>query len=320
VIPITARTVRDLIRWAEERLGTAGVFFGHGTERALDEAAWLVGSGLGIAPGELDRHLRDRPNLAERAKIRALVEARVRTRKPAAYLLKEAWFAGLKFYVDERVLIPRSLTGEFILERFRPWVTPRRVRRALDLCTGSGCIAIALARAFPAARVDASDISLDALAVARINVERHGLTERVRLVHSNLFDALADERYDLIVSNPPYVGARELRRLPREYRHEPATALLAGEGGLAAVARILAQARAHLSAHGILVVEVGNSAALLRKRFPHVPFTWLTTASGDDSVFLLTAAQLAAQPAAFGRARRPAGQKKAAARPQRSAR
>ncbi len=287
------QTLADWIRWAERHLKRAKLYFGHGTETALDEAAWLVGHAAGLAPAELEAHLNDAPAPAQLEKIRSLVERRITTRKPLAYLLQEAWFADLKFYVDERVLVPRSLTGEYILERFQPWIAPEKVQHALDLCTGSGCIAVALAHAFPQARVDATDISDAALAVARINIEAHGLRERVRLIKSDLFGALDDSRYDLIVTNPPYVSRADMESLPAEYRHEPALGLAAGEHGLDVVVRILAQAADHLNAGGLLVVEVGNSHAALAAAFPEVPFLWLTNAAGDESVFLLTAAQLA---------------------------
>jgi ribosomal protein L3 glutamine methyltransferase len=285
-------TVRDHVLWTETQFTAAKLYFGHGTDNALDEAAWLVGSALGLPPQNLDAHLDDTPDPAGRARIRALAAERIRTRQPLAYLLKEAWFAGERYFVDERVLVPRSLVGEFILERFQPWIKPEEIHRALDLCTGSGCIALALARAFPQTQVDATDISAAALAVARINVERHGLQERVRLIESDLFAALAGERYDLIVTNPPYVARAELATLPEEYRREPSLALVSGPDGLDAVRRILAAAADHLQLPGVLVAEVGNSHVALAAAFPEVPFLWLTTASGDDSVFLLTAAQL----------------------------
>jgi ribosomal protein L3 glutamine methyltransferase len=188
--------------------------------------------------------------------------------------------------------VPRSLTGEFITEQFQPWIDPKRVRRILDLCTGSGCMAIACARAFPKARVDAADLSGEALAVARINVKHHRLGPRVRLVRSNLFQALKGRRYDVIVTNPPYVARAEMKTLPREYRHEPELALVSGRHGLDAIVRILAEAPRHLNPGGILVGEVGNSAPTLQRKFPSVPFVWLTTSTGDESVFLLTAEQL----------------------------
>ena len=286
------QTLADWIRWAERHLQRARLYFGHGTETALDEAAWLVGHVAGHAPDDLEAHLADVPSAVQLEKIRALVEARVATRKPLAYLLNEAWFAGLKFYVDARVLVPRSITGEYIRERFVPWLQPGNAQRALDLCTGSGCIAIALAHVFPQARVDATDISDDALAVARINVESHGLRERVRLVKSDLFTALAGSRYDLIVTNPPYVSRDDMAALPEEYRHEPALALAAGEYGLDVIVKILARAADYLTPAGVLVAEVGNSHTTLAAAFPQVPFLWLTSETGDESVFLLTAAQL----------------------------
>ncbi len=296
-------TVRELIRRIEQQFSEAGLYFGHGTDNPLDEAAWLVGSALKLTPHELEEHLEDAPTPPQQDTIRALVDSRIRTRQPLAYLLKEAWFAGLKFYVDERVIVPRSLTAEFIAERFQPWIDPARVHRILDLCTGSGCMAIACAYAFPDASVDAADISDAALAVARINVENHGLSEHVRLLRSDLFSAVKDERYDLIVTNPPYVAHNEMQTLPPEYRHEPALALASGAQGLDAVTRILAEAPSHLNPGGVLVAEVGNSAERLQEKFPAVPFTWLTTSAGDESVFLLTAELLQRYHATFTSAR-----------------
>lgn len=291
--PAPAPTVRDLVLWAEREFAAAALYFGHGTDNALDEAAWLVGSALGISPWDLDDHAESVPGEAGRARIETLVRTRVATRKPLAYLLHEAWFAGEKYYVDERVLVPRSLIGEFVVERFAPWVEPTGVKRALDLCTGSGCIAIAVAHAFPAAQVDATDISRDALAVAGINVADHGLDSRVRVLESDLFGGLGGERYDLIVTNPPYVAPEEMTELPVEYRREPELALVSGTDGLAAITRILAEAAVHLTPHGVLVAEVGNSCAALAAAFPEVPFLWLTTSTGDESVFLLKAEELA---------------------------
>ncbi|MHB8623165.1 MAG: 50S ribosomal protein L3 N(5)-glutamine methyltransferase [Sulfuricaulis sp.] len=293
------RTVTDFIGWTERRFTQAGLYFGHGTDNALDEAAWLVGAALQLTPPELEEHLDDAPTPTQQQAIRALTETRIATRKPLAYLLKQAWFAGLKFYVDERVIVPRSLTAEFIVARFQPWIDPGRVLRILDLCTGSGCMAIALAYAFPEARVDGADISQDALAVAHINVESHGMRERVRLIRSDLFDALQNERYALIVTNPPYVAQAELETLPPEYHHEPALALASGAQGLDAMAQILAEAPVHLEPGGILVAELGNSAVTLQEKFPAVPFTWLTTSAGDESVLLLTQQQLQQHHALF---------------------
>lgn len=285
--PPTSRSVHAVIRRVARRLKRANVHFGHGTDNPQDEAAWLVGSVLKLSPQELEPHLKDELNPTQQAAIDSLMELRISTRKPLAYLLREAWFAGHKFYVDERVIVPRSLTGEFIMAQFHPWVEPARVHRILDLCTGSGCMAIALAYAFPDARVEAADISDAALAVARLNVENHALRDRVHLIQSDLFDGLSGSRYDLIVTNPPYVARAEMKSLPPEYRHEPALALEAGPEGLDAVMRILSGALAHLNSNGILVGEVGNSAATLQNKFPSVPFTWLTSETGDESVFLL---------------------------------
>ena len=292
-------TVAETIRAVARRFRRARLYYGHGTETAEDEAAWLIGQVLKIAPQRLAERLDKPVPPAARKKIDTLAAARISTRKPLAYLLREAWFAGRKYYVDERVIVPRSLTGEFISEQFQPWIDPNRVRRILDLCTGSGCMAIACARAFPKARVDAADISAEALAVARINVKRHRLGRRVRLVRSDLFRSLKGRVYDVIVTNPPYVAHAEMKTLPREYRHEPALALVSGRQGLDAVVRILADAPRHLQPGGILVGEIGNSAEALQKRFPSVPFLWLTTSTGDESVFLLTAEQLRRHRAAF---------------------
>ncbi|MHB1142030.1 MAG: 50S ribosomal protein L3 N(5)-glutamine methyltransferase [Sulfuricaulis sp.] len=292
-------TVADIIRQVQKRFARAGLYYGHGTETARDEAAWLVGHVLKIAPDKLATRLNKPIPPAALKKIDALTAARIQTRRPLAYLLKEAWFAGRKFYVDERVIVPRSLTGEFIAEQFQPWIDVKRVRRVLDLCTGSGCMAIACAQAFPRARVDAADISAQALAVARLNVKRHRLGRRVRLLRSDLFRALKDQRYDVIVTNPPYVARAEMKTLPREYLHEPELALVSGRDGLDAIVRILAEAPRHLNPGGILVGEVGNSAPALQGKFPSVPFVWLTTSTGDESVFLLTAEELVRQRRAF---------------------
>ena len=302
--PDTPRTPRDWILWAEDSLANAGVYFGHGTDNALDEAAWLVGGALAIAPDRLEAHLDDALSAEQMAAVRELIERRIATRTPAAYLLHEAWFAGLSFYIDERVIVPRSLTAEFIHERFAPWIAPERVHRILDLCTGSGCMAIACAYAFADARVDAAELSDDALAVARINVERHRLENRVNLVQSDLFGALEGKRYDVIVTNPPYVANAEMAALPEEYHHEPQMALYSGDDGLTAIRQILAQAHKHLTPGGILIAEVGNSHETLQRAFPEVPFTWLATQSGDDSVFLLTVDDLAEHHPSFATRRR----------------
>lgn len=287
------RTLRDFVLWAEYRFDDAGLYFGHGTDNARDEAVWLVAATLEVPFAEVDAQVGRVLTGPEARRVRERVEARIATRKPLAYLLHEAWFAGLRFYVDERVIVPRSLIGEFIHDEFRPWIDPQGVTRILDLCTGSGCIAIAAALAFPEAEVDAADISRDALAVAQQNVDHYHLRGRVHLVQSDLFAGLAGRTYDLILTNPPYVDAADMATLPAEYRAEPELALASGSSGLDAIIRILAAARAHLNPGGALIAEVGNSCAALAARFPQVPFNWLTSAAGDESVFLLGAEEIA---------------------------
>lgn len=287
-------TARELIHYGERKFKRSRIFYGHGTREALDESVYLVLRGLGLPFGCPDEDL-DRPLAKEQIdRVRTLLQQRIDTRKPAAYLLNEAYFCGLSFYVDERVLIPRSPIAELIEQGFAPWVEEARVRSVLDLCTGSGCIAIGCALAFPGATVVGADVSPDALAVAAINVERHALGGRVRLVQSDLFSALAGERFDLIVSNPPYVPAGEIAELPAEYAFEPPLALAAGDDGLAIVTRMLEEAADHLSAQGVLVVEVGDREQALAEKYPEVPFTWLEfeRGSGYDGVFLLDAAVL----------------------------
>lgn len=282
----------DLILDAERRLERARVFFGHGTDNARDEAAALVMHVLKIPHGASAKAFTRRPAAAERARIAALLERRIAERLPLAYLTNEAWFAGLKFFVDERVLVPRSPLAELIERRFAPWADPARVKRILDIGTGSGCIALACAKAFPRARVDAIDIDEDALEVAAINRRRLRLTERVRLVKSDHFAGLAGRTYDIIATNPPYVGDREMRGLPREYRHEPRHALASGREGLDSVAVILRESARHLRPSGLLVVEVGNTERALMRAFPRVPFTWLDFERGGGGVFMLTREQL----------------------------
>ncbi len=285
--------MHQLIALGARRLQRARVFFGHGTDNAWDEAAALVWHALRLPHENPGRSYARRVDSAGRARVQALIGRRIAERIPAVYLTGETWFAGLRFQVDARVLIPRSPLAELIERRFAPWIDAARVRRIVDIGTGSGCIAVACARAFPRARVDAVDISPDALGVARTNVRRHRLAHRVRLVESDHFRALAAETYDIIVSNPPYVGARELRALPPEYRHEPRVALAAGRSGLDSVRIILRDAGRHLRPRGILVVEVGNTERALRRAFRGLPFTWLEFERGAGGVFLLTAEQLA---------------------------
>lgn len=292
-------TIRDLIRWGMSRFNEAGLYFGHGTDNALDEAAWLILHTLHLPPVLPDRYLDSRVTPSERQAVLAILQRRIEERLPAPYLTHEAWFGGMPFYVDERVLIPRSPVIELIEAHFEPWIDPDKVWNILDLCTGSGCIAIACAAAFPDAQVDAADISPLALEVAQLNVARHQMQEQVRLVESDLFAALKGRSYDIIISNPPYVDRQDMENLPTEFRHEPALALEAGEDGLDLVFTILHEAMYHLEPHGILIVEVGNSREALEDLLPEVPFIWLEFERGGEGVFLLTAEQVREHHALF---------------------
>jgi len=281
-------TLRDWLRYAVSRFGEAKLAFGHGTTNAYDEAAYLLLHTLYLPLDRLEPFLDARLTQPERARVTQLLERRIDQRVPAAYLTHEAWLGEFRFYVDERVLIPRSFIAELLPDGLAPFVgPPESVTTALDLGTGSGCLAILLAHAFPAADIDAVDISTDALTVAQRNVADYGLADRINLIRSDLFANLAGKSYDLIISNPPYVTAVAMEELPREYRHEPRLALAGGEDGLDAVRTILGEAPRFLNPGGTLVVEVGHNRSATELAFPRLPFVWLETKTTSDSVFLL---------------------------------
>lgn len=285
-------TVRDFIRYAVTHFNQANLVYGHGTDNGWDEAVNLVLSALHLPP-DIDNNVLDAKLAMTEKKILAeKIKRRVEDRVPVPYLVNESWFAGLNFYVDERVIIPRSPIAELLEDELSPWVEMENVQNILDMCTGSGCIAVSAALTFPEALVDAVDLSEDALEVAKINVKRFGLEENINLIHSDVFEGLPGKRYDIIISNPPYVGKVEYDALPTEYTHEPEQSLLCGDDGLAVVRKILAQAENHLTPNGILIVEVGYSQELLEVEYEGVPFTWLQFERGGEGVFLLTAEEL----------------------------
>ncbi len=296
------RTVRDLIRYAVSAFNRAGLSFGHGTDNAFDEAAYLVLHSLHLPVDRLEPFFDAALSRSEIDAALALIHQRIEKRLPAAYLTNEAWLGGVRFYVDERVIVPRSHIAELLHDQLSPWITdPDAVTSCIDLCTGSGCLAILLADAFRNAAIDATDISDAALEVARRNVGDYGLEQRVELHQSDLFGSrqygsrqYGSRRYDVIVSNPPYVDAKTMAALPAEYRAEPPLALAAGEDGLDIIRRILEHAAEHLNDDGVLVVEVGHDRPVLEQAYPDLPFVWLETRAGGDFVFLLTAGDLRA--------------------------
>jgi ribosomal protein L3 glutamine methyltransferase len=285
-------TIRDLVRWGVSQFNKAGLCFAHGMPNALDEAVYLCLSTLHLPPDLTDDYFDCRLTHDEKRAVLENYRVRLNKRKPAAYITHEAWFAGLSFYVDERVLIPRSPIAELIEQQFSPWIDADSVEHVLDLCTGSGCIAIACAYAFDQAEIVASDISTDALDVAAINRSNHGLEQRLQLLESDLFNNIPQQPFDIIVSNPPYVSAQEMTELDKEFSYEPGKGLRAGETGMDIVVPVLQQAGRYLADDGILVVEVGFSMPALVALLPEVPFTWLEFAHGGEGVFLLTAEQV----------------------------
>ncbi len=285
---MTLSTVRDHLRFALSRFNQAGLFFGHGSANAYDEAAYLILHTLHLPLDNLEPFLDARLTEGERTEVMHVIQKRVEQRVPAAYLTNEAFLGDYKFYVDERVIIPRSFIAELLRTQLSPWVPePDEVTSVLDLCTGSGCLAILAADAFPNASVDAVDLSPDALAVAERNVADYGMQDRVHLIKSDLFAKLGDRQYDVIISNPPYVNAESVEALPPEYLHEPQMALGSGHDGLDATRNIIRHAARHLTGNGILIVEIGHNREALEDTYPQLPFTWLEVSAGDEFVFLL---------------------------------
>ena len=295
-------TLREMIHYGAAEFEVASLYFGHGTDNALDESAYLAFFALKKTPDYSDDILDSNLSKEDISLVNDLFKKRIETREPAAYLTHEAWFAGLPFYVNENVLVPRSPIAELIEEEFQPWLQSEQVNRILDLCTGSGCIAIACAMAFPKAKVDGADISEAAIEVAEKNKTKHHLEDRVEFIESDLFSNLQGKRYDLIVSNPPYVDAEDMASLPDEYKHEPELGLTAGDDGLDLVIPMLRDAENHLTADGVLIVEVGNSEEALANKFPEVPFMWLSFEYGGEGVFMLDANEVSKHHDVFAKA------------------
>jgi ribosomal protein L3 glutamine methyltransferase len=297
-VPSELLTVRDFLRYAVSQFRAAKIVHGHGTTRVLDEAAFIILEALHLPVDDINPWLDSRLLKSERATLARLITARVKTRKPAAYLLKKAYMHGIPFHVDERVIVPRSYIGDLLMDgTLGPdgvefYETPAAIRRVLDLCTGSGCLAVLAAMTFENASVDAVDLSKDALAVARLNVKEHAMEERIRLLQGDLFAPVKDQRYDLIIANPPYVAKAEVKAFPPEYKHEPVMAHLGGDDGFDIVRRILKDVPRHLSKTGVLVCEIGTGRDLLEADFPKLPFIWLDTEESEGEVFALRASDL----------------------------
>jgi len=292
-------TVHDFVRWSVSRFNQSEVYFGHGTDNPWDEAIVLIMFGLSLPLNRFSEIAQAKLTHSERLTLVELVQRRIAERIPAAYITNEGWFDGEPYYVDERVLVPRSPIAELIQAKFQPWLGNKQPKRILDLCTGSGCIGIACAKSFEQAEVDLVDVCIDALAVAEINVQEHGMTELAFPIQSDLFSSLEGQKYDLIVSNPPYVDEQDVNSMPDEYNHEPAIGLASGADGLDITRRVLSQAAQYLNNDGILVVEVGNSQTHLVATFPNVPFDWPQFEQGGHGVFILTKAQLIAHQDSF---------------------
>jgi len=291
--PNNFATVRDILRYAITSFNTEKLFFGHGTNNAFDEAAYLILHTLKLPLDQLEPFLDARLLQGEIDNLLRVIMRRTEDRVPAAYITNEAWLGGYRFFVDERVIVPRSFIAELIPEHFSPWVQdPAQVANILDVCTGSGCLPILLADAFPQAQVDAVDISAEALQVARRNVDDYELGDRINLVESDLYTKLPARKYDLIISNPPYVNSDSMSKLPKEYLQEPQIALAGGKDGMDLVRKIVKGAAQRLTPNGVLIVEIGNERAYAEAAFPELELTWVTTSAGDDMVFLLTADQL----------------------------
>src|SRR5450830_2188783 len=291
-------TIRDWLRFTVSRFEESGIFFGHGTDNAYDEAVWLIMSGLHLPLDTLDNFLDAVITEAERKHLAHLIERRIIERVPTAYLLREAWLKGFKFYVDERVIVPRSFIAELLETGLSPWIEYQEmVESAADICTGSGCLGVLLAHAFPNAAIDVIDISQDAIDVANINIANYGLEAQITAIKSDMFSALRDEnnvckKYDIIISNPPYVDAPSMATLPAEYQNEPQLALGSGVAGLDHTHTILREAANYLNDDGILIVEIGHNREALEAAYPNIVFTWLEVSSGNEFVFLLTKSQL----------------------------
>ncbi len=291
--PNELSTIRDLLRYAVTRFNTAKLFFGHGSTNALDEAAYLILHTLKLPLDKLDPFFDARLLQEEVDAVLRVIEQRADERLPAAYITNEGWLGGYRFYVDERVIVPRSFIAELIPEQFSPWVdNPDKVNNILELCTGSGCLPIMLADAFPNAHVDAVDISTDALEVAKRNVAEYELEHRINLIESDLYANVPEYKFDLIITNPPYVNSGSMDKLPPEYLREPQIALAGGTDGMDLVRKIVAGAGQRLTPNGLLMVEIGNEREFAEAAFPELNLTWLTTSAGDDMVFLITADQL----------------------------